>query len=415
MIETLYSQVFWTGLPPVDIPAEVQAQFAGGKAMAVVGFEVDGVVRTPGGDVSVPESVVYNHHHNTNLAGADARIEEIRLSGPDDPQIKEHGLAGMSHHLPFTPGSTHYVVKNRNAAGSVPNHLKLGAANGGEDRKSFHGFAPGYAQIVKSPKTLQITPMYIDTWNRDKMNHTVDKDGNASPFAVGPVRILCHSTRSPASPPPPHFLCTYSLGRTAPLTQESCHRHLCVALQLPRNSFAAPGAEYSGLLECPVTTRLRKDIAADYAVAAAGNGCDAPAGAPTETDGSGTTGITTAAECFQAAAKELTLISNGLAVTNTSIDREDRPPGCSVASDGAGQGVTVMFNHAAHSSGTCGSGETFRAGQTESLVKVSVALDLHKAEATVTLTGPAGVTHQLSCFQRISNFSERGSREVLPL
>ena len=45
MIETLYSQVFWTGLAPVNIPADVQAQFAGGKAMAVVGFEINGVVR----------------------------------------------------------------------------------------------------------------------------------------------------------------------------------------------------------------------------------------------------------------------------------------------------------------------------------------------------------------------------------
>ena len=187
MIETLYSQVFWTGLPPVEIPAEVQAQFANGKAMAVVGFEVDGVVRTPDGDVSVPETVVYNHHHNTALVGADARIEQIVLTGPEDPQIREHGLDEMAHHPAFTPGSQHYIVRHKHAVGGVPNHIALGAANGGEDRKSFHGFSPGHAQIIKSPKTFQITPMYIDTWHREHMNHTVDKDGNASPFVPGPL------------------------------------------------------------------------------------------------------------------------------------------------------------------------------------------------------------------------------------
>ena len=274
-------------------------------------------------------------------------------------------------------------------------------------------------------------------------NRTVDNDGNASPFAAGP---------------------------------------------LPRGSVAPPGAEYSGLLECPVTTRLRKDIAADYDALGAGHGCDAlmasrapavtkPAAPPTagfevragtrcdgpnvdipgapyggknltslteceavcskapqcsafilrDSDGicafwkgeplvahasSGFTcyvkpgalppalpppppmngTIATAAECFQAAAKELALFGNGLDVTNASISRADRPPGCTVLSDReSGNAVTVMFNHAARATGTCGGGETFRAGQTKSLVTLAIALDLDKSLATITLTGPAGV------------------------
>ena len=110
------------------------------------------------------------------------------------------------------------------------------------------------------------------------------------------------------------------------------------------------------------------------AALATGSGCDA-AGA-----------ITTAAECFQAAAKELALIRNGLSVTNTSINREDRPRGCSVASDGVGASaataeVTVMFNHAPSGGGSCGNGETFRAGQTRSLAGLAGGL-AHWREST---------------------------------
>ena len=32
-------QVWWTGLPPVPIPQDVIDRYAGGKVMAVVGFE----------------------------------------------------------------------------------------------------------------------------------------------------------------------------------------------------------------------------------------------------------------------------------------------------------------------------------------------------------------------------------------
>ena len=49
----------------------------------------------------------------------------------------------------------------------VPTSMVFGYANGGEFRKSFHGVAPPYAQVVDSPTTIDVTPMQIDTWNRD--------------------------------------------------------------------------------------------------------------------------------------------------------------------------------------------------------------------------------------------------------
>ena len=54
--------------------------------------------------------------------------------------------------------------------GDIPTQQAFGAANGGEARGSFHGYAPGFAQIIQSPHTFQITPMQIDTWNRDEMD-----------------------------------------------------------------------------------------------------------------------------------------------------------------------------------------------------------------------------------------------------
>ena len=71
-ITSLYSQVWWTDLPSVALPKELVARFAG-KALAIVGYEVD-QVRKKGDkdvdgsvlqeDVSLPINVAYNHHHD---------------------------------------------------------------------------------------------------------------------------------------------------------------------------------------------------------------------------------------------------------------------------------------------------------------------------------------------------------------
>ncbi len=58
-ISQLYSQVFWKGLPPVDLPKDVVERYKG-KGMAVVGFEMDQVRTVNGTDVSVPINAVYN-------------------------------------------------------------------------------------------------------------------------------------------------------------------------------------------------------------------------------------------------------------------------------------------------------------------------------------------------------------------
>lgn len=77
-------------------------------------------------------------------------------------------------------------------------------------RKSYHGYPKGFAQLIDSPEDFVMTPMQIDTWNRDT------KYGD--PFKPGP-----ESTRS-----------------GAPTT--------------------GPDAVYSGHLECPCTDRIIKTV-----------------------------------------------------------------------------------------------------------------------------------------------------------
>ena len=52
LITQRYSQVWWQPLPPVELPEDIVSMFDG-RTMAVVGFEVDQVMRKPEGDVSV--------------------------------------------------------------------------------------------------------------------------------------------------------------------------------------------------------------------------------------------------------------------------------------------------------------------------------------------------------------------------
>ena len=95
------------------------------------------------------------------------------------------------------------------------NFLFFSEANGGEFRQSFHGYPGNYAQLIKSPRFFNIQPMQIDTRNRDP------KYINQTKFLAG---------------------------------------------ILPKESAAPPNAFYSGLLECPCTTRIHKNIVHSYGV-----------------------------------------------------------------------------------------------------------------------------------------------------
>ena len=92
------------------------------------------------------------------------------------------------------------------ADSGIPTSQFYSEGNGGEFRKSYHGYPHGYAQLIESPTTFHIQPMQIDTKNRHY---------NGSDFR-------------------PDIL--------------------------PAASAAPENAVYSGLLECPCTDRIVKKI-----------------------------------------------------------------------------------------------------------------------------------------------------------
>jgi len=304
------------------------ARYADGSAMAVVGFELDQVMVTPEGEeFSLPINAAYNHHFESTMTGGSSVYEKIVLDGPRDPRIAEFGLGEMGHSMNLGKGTEHWVVRDLEPPSSMPTRQAFGAANGGEVRKSFHGYAPGFAQVIESPRKFQITPMQIDTWNREKMANLSSRPA----FVAGP---------------------------------------------LPRNSLAPAGAAYSGLLECPVTTRIRKAIDGDYR-AQLSSSCEAV--------------IATAGECYNAASANLALPAHGVVVQNKSVSDSARAPGCSLESNGEGNIVTVLFNDDDASRVQCGEGVTARAGSTSSLVQLVVAVELVKQEVSISLTGPSDV------------------------
>ena len=138
------------------------------KTMAVVGFEIDQVFKGENGaaDTSVPINVAYNHHFESEMLGKGAVVKEIKIN-PSDPRYNS-----MGHGRPDPNVLYEITDDNNNNNDDIPSHQAFGAGNGGEYRKSFHGYSPGYAQLIQSPQSIYITPMQIDTWNRDKMNKT---------------------------------------------------------------------------------------------------------------------------------------------------------------------------------------------------------------------------------------------------
>ena len=328
LVRTYYSQVFWKGLPPVALPKDIVERYHG-IGMAVVGFEMDQVRKTPDGDVSVPINVAYNHHFESNMIGGFATFEHQTFTGPEDPRLvallaKRKGM-NMAHGLPSHDEA--WVVANDGVdEQGLPSSVQFSGANGGEYRKSFHGYAPGYVQVLRSPTAFQITPMQIDTWHRDAMNLT------------GPTKF--------------------------------------VAGPLPRSSLAAPDAKYSGLLECPLTTRIEKVVDVGYTAQSSGF---CPSGKAIET-----------AELCWAAVRNY--IGYGTPFATATGSAAAQPDGCSIGYDATTAGPRAYFGTAATaaaSGAACGANAATLEGQVRDLVALRVVLDAKNDLVTLNLTGPA--------------------------
>lgn len=78
-------------------------------------------------------------------------------------------------------------VETSSSPSGLPTSLHLADGNSGEYRKSYHSFGdPSVAYAIDSPQNVTVIPMFIDTWNRDKMTLS---------GAVSSGRGLCRSTR----------------------------------------------------------------------------------------------------------------------------------------------------------------------------------------------------------------------------
>lgn len=221
------------------------------------------------------------------------------------------------------PDAVYQVRELERGVGGVSTHLGLGGGNGGEYRKTYHGFPAPYARLIESPQQFQFTPMQIDTWNRDEMNISAD----SPPFVSGPQ---------------------------------------------PRNSLAMhKDAAYSGLLECPFTTRLSKTWEDSHSVQFTGT-CEYP--------------VEDAASCFAGAAAA---IGPGVLLTNSSGSNVSMPAGCSATA--SADAVHVFWNQAPSAAPGCGPSKSSLgiAGIAPLLGRTTLKVRLDSASATIVITGNA--------------------------
>eukprot|EP00658_Telonema_sp_P-2_P078380 TRINITY_DN7322_c0_g1_i4.p1 TRINITY_DN7322_c0_g1~~TRINITY_DN7322_c0_g1_i4.p1 ORF type:complete len:393 (+),score=85.33 TRINITY_DN7322_c0_g1_i4:167-1345(+) len=128
---------------------------------------------------------------------------------------------------------------------------------------------------------------------------------------------------------------------------------------------------YSGLLECPLTTRVTKQIDGSYNL---------------QTNGSCPHPILTFQECFAAVASTV----SSAETTNTTGSDPSYPPGCSASRDASFPfTVHTFFNRLPNSSTACASSAKLLVGSTASLLNVTLSVDRASQMATIQLRGPS--------------------------
>eukprot|EP00946_MAST-07B_sp_MAST-7B-sp1_P003171 g3171.t1 len=337
-ISTRYSEVFWTAQPAVPLPDDIVSEFKG-RPISITGFEVDVVAGGENNETewSIPEFQVYNHHYCATITGADAKMIKVGSRGQDsllrdDADASGNTTRGRSARRAFEVHPPEWEPRDLPSAtpqtSTIPTAQNFWQGNGGEHRKSFKHLPLGTGQLIMSPEQFILQPMLINT-------------------------------NYPASP-----------GQTP---REAFHD-----APLPKEALSPAGANYSGLMECPCTTRTKKIITGF------------------ETRVTGTCGadgdVQTASECFEAAAQLMKNIANNITDNDAS-----RPRGCYfIASQ---NGTNAHFNSPPASSNpvNCGQRATGAkvhsmggADSTTGLFHVHLDLDGSTGNATITLVGPPG-------------------------
>eukprot|EP00949_MAST-11_sp_MAST-11-sp1_P003017 g3017.t1 len=344
-IRTTYSEVFWAQQDPIPLPPAFVSKFAD-KTVAFTGYEVD-VVRKdpdhPGQWRSVPCYEQYNHHFAVGIQGNASKMAYVgRQTYLDERDINAH------RHAPL------WEARERPDASddsNVPVFQMMVEGNGNEHRRTFKYIPTGFGQLVASPVAFAPNFMFINTNNPS----TPDWGGRGGPLPTG--------------------------GKMPGWTSTG--------------SMAPPNASYSGLLECPCTTRVVKAFTG-YTPKVKGT-CALGASVATAQScfdnsamiygGGGSAFCGQAGDCH----------SEFQIVKNATVSDTSEPAGCYVLA--TPHGYEVYYNTMENSTVPCGgdAGERSpRATGRETIkgagVNVSVALDLDSKTglATITLTGPAG-------------------------
>lgn len=315
-ITSQYGEVYWTMMGDVNLPSNVIKQYQN-KTMAIIGYEMDQVFKTENGDVSVPITWAYNHHYEAYLVGSNAEIVDIEFTNDSDLGEYNHGAKKTWKIL---EGEIH---------NNIPNSQFFSEGNGGESRGSFHGYAKNMAQLIRSPSIFKLQPMQIDTRNRSP------KYINNSIFHSG---------------------------------------------ILPKHSAAPDNASYSGLLECPCTTRINKTIIHNYKTIA-NNICSKC--------------VTTPLICYQESLKlGGTPLKN---VTSANVIKSNAlPHGCSFTQNIDNQITSINYN-IFDSKVNCGSNSKRLVGNTNfniEKINITINIDLTKEiteQLEMTIAGPSNL------------------------
>lgn len=299
-ITSRYGDVYWTMMNPVKLPQNIINRF-NNKVIAITGYEMNQVIVDNGRETPVPITWAYNHHYLAYLLDRNTELVRVNHTNNKDNGQFNHGAKEFWKVEP-------YLKKN-----GIPTSLFFSEGNGGESRQSFHGYPRNTAQLLHSPYYFRIQPMQIDTRNRH-------------PKYINDTKF---------------------------------HPSL-----LPKNAVSPPNASYSGLLECPCTTRIHKVINHNYNTVLSNN-CKKH--------------ILDSDICLQQGLSLTQNKSNFLNVSNSLY-----PEGCSLNKH------NIIFNSGI-SNVDCGNSDLSTGYTFDNITNISLSLNLnnHNDSAILNITGPS--------------------------